>query len=135
MYSFPLAPDPGEKIPEMVRPLSRFVSGMSSSVVTLRTTSSGRMNIPVRVRNTGTEWWSSAGKFPVTLSYKWFRAGQMLPYEGERTVLPGAVAPGSAASLGARRRANGTRNLYAADVAGSGGSSVVFIERQLVAGH
>jgi hypothetical protein len=53
------------------------------------------MAIPVRVGNAGTEAWASAGKFPITLSYKWVKNGRMLPIEGERTMLPGVLAPGA----------------------------------------
>jgi hypothetical protein len=49
--------------------------------------------LPVTVRNTGDTTWSSAGKFPLTVSYKWFDGDNILPIEGERTALPAAVKP------------------------------------------
>jgi hypothetical protein len=37
----------------------------------------------------------------VTLSYQWLRDGKMLPIEGERTLLPGALVPGATVSVSA----------------------------------
>jgi len=51
------------------------------------------LKIPVQIQNPGTDTWASVGRYPVTISYKWFKDGQMLPIEGERTMLPSAVAP------------------------------------------
>jgi len=83
------------------RPLSRYVSSMSSPTTEIRAKPSEQMSIPLRIGNIGAELWSSTGKFPVTLSYKWLKSGRMLPIEGERTLLPGVVAPGAAVSVSA----------------------------------
>ncbi|MGH9666522.1 MAG: hypothetical protein ACRD9L_19010 [Bryobacteraceae bacterium] len=55
--------------------------------------------VPVTVRNTSQVPLSSTGRYPVTLSYKWFDNGAMLPMEGERTVLPAAIKPNDAVPL------------------------------------
>jgi hypothetical protein len=96
-----LPPAVGEGSLQMIRPLAQFTSSTTSSVVKFRSKVSEAVVIPVQVTNTSTESWSSLGTFPITLSYWWFRAGQMLPVEGKRTMLPGTVAPGEAVSLGA----------------------------------
>jgi len=84
------------------RRLSRYRSSMSSPVEMIRAAISESLRIPVRIGNAGKEPWSSFGTFPVTLSYKWFKDGRMLPIEGERTLLPEALLPGATTSLSAR---------------------------------
>jgi hypothetical protein len=86
---------------QMIRPLAQFASSTTSSVMKFRSKVSEAVVIPVQVTNTSAEPWSNLGTFPVNLSYRWFRAGQMLPIEGKRTTLPGTVAPGEAVSLAA----------------------------------
>jgi len=86
----------------MDRRLSGYRSAMSSPVGMIRATISERMRLPVRISNPGKEPWTSVGSFPVTLSYKWFKDGRMLPIEGERTSLLEALLPGATASLSAR---------------------------------
>lgn len=46
------------------------------------------------IKNSGQEKLVSAGRFPITISYKWYEAGKMLPIEGERTLLPQPLKPG-----------------------------------------
>lgn len=58
--------------------------------------------IPVKVQNPGTETWMSAGAFPVNISYKWFKGGAMMAIEGERTLLPGPVAPNATVDVDMR---------------------------------
>jgi hypothetical protein len=85
----------------MDRRLTRYMSDLSSPMASLRGATSQRMRIPVRIGNSGSEPWSSVGKFPITLSYKWFSDGRMLPIEGERTLLPGDLMPGKTTTLSA----------------------------------
>ena len=56
----------------------------------------------MRIQNPGVESWASEGRFPVTISYKWYKAGAMLPIEGERTVLPSPLGPNQAVEVPVR---------------------------------
>jgi hypothetical protein len=60
------------------------------------------VKIPVRIENPGQEKWVSIGQFPVNVSYKWFKGADMLPIEGERTVLPAPIGPKQAANVDVR---------------------------------
>ena len=52
----------------------------------------------IRVRNDGAEPWPHDGPLPVHVSYRWLdAAGEIMPIEGERFVLPRRLAPGSTA--------------------------------------
>jgi hypothetical protein len=62
------------------------------------------ITLPVRIMNPTDKPWASSGKYPVTLSYKWFDSGRMLDIEGERTGLRHGVRPGEEISLGAEIR-------------------------------
>lgn len=56
--------------------------------------------LEVRLTNTGTIPWPAAGATPVRLSYHWLdRAGVVVVWDGERTVLPRDVAPGETVSV------------------------------------
>jgi len=70
------------------------------------------IRVPVHIENPGTETWISAGRFPVTISYKWFTNGELLPIEGERTILPSPVAPNQNVNVDVRVVAPGTPGNY-----------------------
>jgi hypothetical protein len=59
-------------------------------------------NLPVTIRNVSSEAWSCAGTQPITVSYRWFESGKMLPIDGERTCFPGVVPPGDSFSISVR---------------------------------
>jgi hypothetical protein len=48
-------------------------------------------------RLVGPALWSTIGRYPITISYKWSDQGK--PIEGERTVLPGRLKPGDSADM------------------------------------
>jgi hypothetical protein len=45
---------------------------------------------------------ASAGRYPITLSYKWFESGKMLPIEGERTLLLRPLEPNEQETISAK---------------------------------
>src|SRR5690348_12466609 len=67
------------------QPLTSFRQVLTSSVDKLTLQPGQEIRVPVHIENPGTETWISAGRFPVTISYKWFKNGELLPIEGERT--------------------------------------------------
>lgn len=85
-------------------PLRAFSERITSPVANLKARSGEVITLPVRIMNPTEEPWASSGKYPVTLSYKWFDSGRMLDMEGQRTVLPGIVRPGQEVSLGVEIR-------------------------------
>ena len=74
-------------------PLPSFSEDIQSSVKSLGMHHAETTLVPITLRNTGPALWSTIGKLPVNISYKWFNHGTMLPIEGERTRLPGALKP------------------------------------------
>jgi len=82
--------------------LTSFSQQITSSVSTLSASPGQVLAIPVTVKNTGTHRLATAGKFPITFSYKWFDGGRMLPIEGELTVLPRPLNPGEEVSFNAK---------------------------------
>jgi hypothetical protein len=84
------------------QPLSSFRQVLSSTTTSVALHPAQEVKIPVRIQNPGTETWASTGQYPVTISYKWFNGGQMLPIEGERTGLPAAVTPNQAVNADVR---------------------------------
>jgi len=82
--------------------LVSFRQILTSPTARLTLHSREETRLPVRIQNPGGETWASAGKFPVTISYKWFQDGSMLPIEGERTVLPGPIGPNLSADASVR---------------------------------
>jgi len=82
--------------------LTAFRQQITSSVHNLSASPRETLMIPVTVKNTGTQRVSSAGRFPITFSYKWFDGGKMLPIEGERTLLPRPLNPGDETSFTAK---------------------------------
>jgi hypothetical protein len=80
-------------------PLTLFSEGIDSSVKMLDLRPGEKTSFPVVLRNTGPSLWSNSGKYPITISYKWFDHGNMLPIEGKRTVLPNPLKPGDSIDL------------------------------------
>ena len=69
--------------------------------------------VEVTVTNTGLASWPTDGEHAVRLSYHWFAAdGSVAQWDGTRTVLDRAVAPGDAATLVVDLRAPGTDGSY-----------------------
>jgi hypothetical protein len=83
----------------MDKPLVSFSQQLTTTQTGLTLRFGQTTQVPVTVRNTTDRVLVSSGKFPITLSYKWFDAGTMLPIEGERTILPRPLAPGSEAMV------------------------------------
>src|SRR5437879_72658 len=55
-------------------------------------------SIPVTIRNLSESTWDAGGAHPVRLSYHLYdAAGNLLSWDGPRTAIPGAVAPGGLA--------------------------------------
>ena len=84
------------------QPLTSFRQNLSSSTTNLTLHPGQEIKVPVRIENPGPETWVSTGKFPVTISYKWFKQAEMLPIEGARTVLPGPLGPNQSVTVDVR---------------------------------
>jgi hypothetical protein len=84
---------------EMNAPLRSFSEDIQSPLKSLEMKPSEQVFVPITVRNTSQEPWSSVGQYPVNISYKWFENGKMLPIEGERTPLPTPIQPNSSAAV------------------------------------
>lgn len=77
----------------MNAPLRVFSEDIQSPLKSLKMKHSEHAFVPVTIRNPTQETWVSEGKYPVTVSYKWFENGKLLGIEGERTVLPAPIKP------------------------------------------
>jgi hypothetical protein len=56
--------------------------------------------VTATVRNDGETPWTSTGPVPVNLGYHWLdQDGEVVRFEGQRTVLPKEVAPGARAEV------------------------------------
>ncbi len=84
------------------QPLTSFQQNLTSTTTSLTLHPGQDVKIPVRIENPGQEKWVSIGQFPVNVSYKWFKGADMLPIEGERTVLPAPIGPKQAANVDVR---------------------------------
>ena len=84
------------------QPFTGFSERITSPVRLLNAHPGDTISVPLSITNTSGDCWVSAGKYPVTLSYKWLDAGKMLPIEGVRTVLPQPLNPGRTVSIDAR---------------------------------
>jgi hypothetical protein len=71
----------------MDAPLTKFGQELTGDQRTLILKPGETTKIRVTIRNLTNAIIATAGKYPVTLSYKWFDNGQMLPIEGARTFL------------------------------------------------
>jgi len=80
-------------------PLPSFSEDVQSSVKSLSLHRAETTLVPVTLRNTGPALWSTIGKLPVNISYKWFDHGALLPIEGERTRLPRPMKPGDSVDV------------------------------------
>ena len=86
----------------MDAPLSVFKERITSPSSEIVASHGETLSVPVTVENTGMSRLISSGKYPITLSYKWFDAGKMLPIEGERTILPHPLNTGEKATFEAK---------------------------------
>jgi hypothetical protein len=100
-------PLPLQPVP-LVRPQAEFLS----AAVPARTEAGSEIAVPVRAVNRSDAFWSAAGLplqagvLRVTASYHWLAPdGQVLVYEGERSLLPRDVAPGGTLAMIVRVRA------------------------------
>jgi len=84
------------------QPLASFRQVLTSTTTRLSLHSKEETKLPVRIQNPGPETWVSAGRYPVTISYKWYRDARMLPIEGERTVLIAPIGPNQSAEASVR---------------------------------
>jgi len=84
------------------QPFTSFSELITSPVRVLSVHPGDTTSVPLTITNTSRDCWVSAGKYPVTLSYKWLDAGKLLAIEGVRTVLPQPVDPGRTVSVDAR---------------------------------
>jgi hypothetical protein len=80
----------------MQQRVTSFRQILTSSKTNLKLHPGEDTKIPVRIQNPGTETWISAGQYPVNISYKWYKKGQMMRIEGERTALPSPIGPNQA---------------------------------------
>jgi hypothetical protein len=61
------------------------------------------LSLPVQVTNRGVKTWTRGGEHPFTLSYHLYGgAGEMITYDGTRSVLPADLAPGETAVIRAQ---------------------------------
>jgi hypothetical protein len=97
----------------MQQPVISFRQVLTSSTTSVDLHPGQETELPIRVANPGSETWDSTGRFPITISYKWFKNGEMLPVEGERTVLPSPVGPGQTVDADVRVVAPGEPGEYA----------------------
>lgn len=77
----------------MQQPVTSFRQVLTSSKTDVKLHPGQDSTIPVRIQNPSTEIWVSAGQYPVNVSYKWYKDGQMMRIEGERTSLPSSNGP------------------------------------------
>jgi hypothetical protein len=87
---------------QLDKPLAAFQQNLTTTASSLRLAPGQDVTIPVRIENPGPGTWASAGHLPVTISYKWFDGQNMLPIEGERTLLPAAIKPNEAVDVNVR---------------------------------
>src|SRR5215831_17482600 len=72
-------------------PLARFEQELTMPEKELVLKAGQTTTIPVTVRNLTGVTLSSSGRYPITLSYRFFQNGKMWPIEGDRTLLSGAL--------------------------------------------
>ena len=90
------APDPTDQKIGMQHAVTSFRQVLTSSKADLKLHPGEDTRIPVRIQNPGPDTWMSAGRYPINVSYKWYKDGQMMSIEGERTALPSAIGPNQA---------------------------------------
>jgi hypothetical protein len=84
------------------QPLVSFRQILISPTTNLSLHPKQETKVPVRIQNPGSETWISAGRYPVMISYKWYKDSHLLPIEGERTSLPAPVGPNQAVDAAVR---------------------------------
>ena len=89
----------GNGLEEVDRPLTSFKQNLTTTTTGLNLQPGQDIKISVRVENPGLEMWTSVGRLPVMVSYKWFQGAEMLPIEGERTALPAPIGPKQAKNV------------------------------------
>jgi hypothetical protein len=109
----PTAPAEAERATGLQQPLTSFRQVLTSSKTELKLHPGEDTKIPVRIQNPGTDNWMSTGQFPVNASYKWYKDGQILGIEGERTPLPSAIGPNQAVDAEVRVIAPSAPGKYA----------------------
>jgi hypothetical protein len=77
------------------QPLPSFEQLITSTKKHLDLRPAQTIEVSVTVKNTSSSNWSSTGRAPVALSYRWFAGGVMLPMDGVRTLLPKPLRPGA----------------------------------------
>jgi hypothetical protein len=82
--------------------LSKFDQELTTTQKELSVKPGQATTIPVTIRNLTEATLASTGRFPITLSYKWFDEGRMLPIEGERTLLQIPLKPGEQETVQAK---------------------------------
>ena len=92
-----LASDAGEN-----EPLHDFREQIVGSIKPLRVAAGGTTSLPVTITDVSNERWASRGQYPVSLSYRWLKAGKDTGIEGLRTSLPIPLNPGQAEGVEAR---------------------------------
>lgn len=95
----PQRPSANPGAPGTNTPMRSFSEDIESPLRSLQVRHSEQIFVPTTIRNTTQTTWSSDGKYPITVSYKWFDHGTMLPIEGERTTLPAPLKPGDSVPL------------------------------------
>lgn len=85
---------PGYESEVVNAPLSDFRQQLTSPVHYLSMKASERKWIPVTIKNVTNRLWSSAGRYPVLLSYRWSDRGLPVAIDGERSPLPQPIKPG-----------------------------------------
>jgi hypothetical protein len=93
---------PDSQTGDMQQPLTSFRQVLTSSTTSLELHPDQEITLPVQIQNPGSETWIGLGKYPVTVSYKWFDESRMLPIEGERTVFPDPIGPGATSGVDVR---------------------------------
>jgi hypothetical protein len=94
--------EPLPSLGDVDQPLASFNQNLTSTTTSLTLHAGEDIKVPVRIDNPGTEIWASAGRLPVNVSYKWFKGADMLPIEGERTLLPASIGPKQTAMVDVR---------------------------------
>jgi hypothetical protein len=79
-------------------PLPSFSQDIQSTVKSLSLKRGEKTLVPITIHNTEPTILATIGKDPITISYKWFDHGKMLPIEGERTGLP-VLKPGESVDV------------------------------------
>jgi hypothetical protein len=96
----------------MEQPLVSFAHEVAATPRQVSVTALQPFTVPVKFKNAGDRPWSSSGRYPVHATYKLYRDGAILPVEGERTSLPGALHPGDTATMEMRAVAPGLPGTY-----------------------